>query len=146
MNSISKNIIRTSIGTSLGAVGGGLLGNKLGESWSKKELEQLKTLTLEFTNRLKRQPRMYSLFVQLEREVKNSSMLPAGEDKKESQKLALVLTQKFLKGLTDKDKKLYLKIQDLTDRVYKIQSNSINMGVTVGGVIGLIIGGKLNKK
>lgn len=138
-----RNAAKYALGTLLGSVTGGVLGNKAGDYWSKEEKEELKNLTVQFMARLKRQPRLYSLYVQIEQLVKASTVMKNEQEKKKTRKTALKLTQTFLNGLTEHDKVLYLKIQKLTDDVYSIQSNSISIGVTLGGVIGLVLAGNI---
>lgn len=138
-----RNAAKYALGALIGSVTGGVVGNKTGDYWSKEEKEELKKLTSQFMTRLKRQPRLYSLYVQIEQLVKASSIMKNELEKKQARKTALKLTQTFLNGLTEHDKILYLKIQKLTDGIYSIQSNSISVGVTLGGVIGLVLAGNI---
>jgi hypothetical protein len=131
------------LGPLVGAGAGGVIGNKAGEFWSKTEKEELKSLTSQFMSKLKRQPRLYSLYIQINQMIKSFTVMDEGLEKKETKKTALKLTGNFLKGLTKEDKLLYLKIQKLTDNVYSIQNNSIKIGITLGGIIGLVIADKI---
>jgi hypothetical protein len=139
-----KDFFKGAAGAAIGATGGGILGSILANTWSKKERDKLEELTKGLLSRLKRQPRLYSMYVRLDQMAKDIAILE--EDNPTKKKLKhtfLTLTQKFLNGLSDKDKRTYLDIQKLTDSVYKIDRNSMAATVTIGGIIGLIIGGNL---
>jgi hypothetical protein len=137
--------LRYTGGLLLGSTAGGVLGNSVSDFITKGEEKKLKSLSNIFLIRLKRQPRMYSLYNRITQKVKTISVLPSGDKKDTHKKDIVLMTQQFVSGLTETDMKLYLKIQKLTDKIYSIQRTSISTGVTVGGVIGLILAGNLKK-
>lgn len=132
-------------------VGSGLIGSLLGagvslkisRALSKKELEKLKQLSSLFKLRIERNPKLKKDFEILNLELDSINSLPYGPELSERKIEFLKMSNKFLKSLNPKDRKIYTEIQKIMENISEIKLNSGKIGFFLGGIIGILIGDKL---
>jgi len=140
-----EKLLATTASIGVGSLAGGLLGAYIGADWSKREIQLLKVLTSKLVDRLKKQPKLYSQYVRLDQAIKDHDELPEGAKKRELKELIFNLKDSFQKGLTPQDKESYLKIQKLSNKAASISKGYMTIGISIGGLAGLIIGQQLTK-
>lgn len=132
---LGSSILGTILGTGVGV----MVGNKL----SAKEREELKSKADLFNLRMSRDPKKKNKFENLKRELEDIKNMPKGPKLAQRKLDFISKSNDFLQNLSERDKKLYLEILSLTDKVTSIRSNSGSIGFFLGGILGVIIGERI---
>lgn len=143
MNKVDSNGLKYLAGSVLGTLGGSTLGYLVGKQLSSSEQSKFKALSTAFSARLNRNPKLQLEYNNLQKEVQRINSLPDGHEKSKIKLTFLRRLNDFLESLSDKERKMYLEMTSLTDKIYKIRSGTGIGGFFIGGLIGFIIASRI---
>lgn len=129
--------------TVLGAILGAGISLKVSKALSKSEEEKLKRNIEVLKMRLSRDPKLNNKYKSLMKKLESINSIPKGPTLAKKKLEFISELNDFLGSLPEKDRKIYMEIQVLTDKISNIKSNTGAIGLFLGGIVGMLIGEQL---